>query len=133
MKTIRGLFAVVLASALFGAMGCGDPASPGIQPEIVNNPDSFSYQVSAIQNYSATSSYTWQNSGTQANVNQACSITSGAATLVILDANGTPVHSRSLAENGTFTTSSGVAGTWTIRIVYEQTSATVNFRADKTT
>ena len=133
MRTVRSMLALVFAGLLFGTLGCGDPASPGIQPEIVNNPDSFSYQVSAIQDYSAMSSYTWQNSGTQANVNQACSMTSGAATLVILDANGTQVYSRSLADNGTFTTSSGVAGVWTIRILYDHTSATVNFRADKTT
>jgi len=133
MKNVRGSFGLVLASALLGALGCGDPTSPGIQPEIVNAPDSFSYQVSAIQDYSATASYPWQNGGTQANVNQACSMTGGVATLVILDANGTQVYSRSLADNGTFTTSSGVAGTWTVRIVYQHTSATVNFRADKTT
>ena len=133
MKIVRTLYTIALACTLFGTLGCGDSTSPGIQPEIVNDPDSFSYQVSAIQNYSAAASYSWQNTGTQANVNQACSLTSGSATLVILDANGTQVYSHSLTDNGTYTTSSGVAGVWTIRILYDRTYATVNFRADKAT
>jgi len=110
-----------------------DPASPGIQPEIVNSTDHFSYQVSNVQNYTATLSYPWQNTGTQANVNQACAITGGTVTLVIVDGTGTQLYSRSLADNGTFTTSAGTAGTWTIRVVFDSASGTLNFRADRTT
>ena len=124
---------VLLATvALVGA--CSDePTTPGVQPEIVNSADHFSYQVTNIQNYSATLSYPWQNSGTQATVNQACTVSSGSATLVILDAMALQVYSRSLADNGTFVSASGTPGAWTIRVVYSSASATVNFRADKTT
>jgi len=41
------------------------------------------------------------------------------------------VYSRSLADNGTFSSSAGAAGTWTIRVTYSSVDATVNFRADK--
>lgn len=57
----------------------------------------------------------------------------GTAVLVVLDGGGTQVYTRSLADNGTFTTASGTPGTWTIRMVYDGVSATVNFRADMTT
>jgi hypothetical protein len=111
---------------------CGNsPTGPGIQPQVTNSPDNFQYQATSVTNYTGTLSYTWQNSGTLANVNQATTVTGGTATLVILDANNVQVYSRSLADNGTFATASGVTGAWTIRIVYSGASATVNFRAQK--
>ena len=54
-------------------------------------------------------------------------------TLVITDANGTQVYSRSLSDNGTFVTADGVAGTWTVRVTYNGASGTVNFRVQKKT
>jgi len=40
---------------------------------------------------------------------------------------GTEVYNRSLADNGTFVTTSGTAGNWTIRIGFNSASGTVNF------
>ena len=111
---------------------CSDnAAAPGREPEIVNAPDNFQYQISDIQDYSGTQTYSWQNSGTTATVNQSAAITNGTATLVLSDANGLQVYSRSLADNGTFSSGAGVAGTWTIRVTYSGVDATVNFRVDK--
>lgn len=134
-RSTRFVTAAVAVTALLAVLpGCGSsPSSPGISPEIVNLVDHFSYQVSTIQSHSSTTSYTWSNSGTQATINQSCSVTAGAATLVVLDGTGTQVYARSLADNGTFMTTSGTPGTWTIRIVYDGVTATVNFRADVTT
>lgn len=133
---IMALVAVALTTALF-LPGCGiNPPSapaPGIQPQIVNNADDFSYQVSNVADYSGTATYSWQNSGVSANVNQATTVNSGNMTLVIQDAAGTQVYARSLADNGTFVTSAGIAGTWTIQITYGGASGTVNFRAQKKT
>jgi len=124
---------VVLGLAICVA-GCGsDPVSPGVQPEITNLVDNFQYQVTDIRNYTHTDSYSWDNTGTQATVDQSATVTAGAASLVVLDASGTQVYSRSLADNGSFTSAAGTAGTWTIRVVYESAGATVNFRAQKTT
>jgi hypothetical protein len=127
----------VVAFATFAVAACGDdsPTSPGpgIQPQVMNMTDDFAYQVSNVRNYSGTLSYTWRNTGVQANVNQATTVTAGTLTLVIRDASGTEVYSRSLADNGTFITAAGDTGMWNIRVVYSGMSGTVNFRAQKKT
>lgn len=128
---IAWIAALPIALAL---AGCGDSStSPGIQPQIVNNSDNFEYQVSNVRNYSGTSSYTWQNTGVAANVNQATTVSAGSITLRILDADGTEVYSRSLSDNGTYVTADGTAGGWTIQVIYSGATATVNFRAQKKT
>lgn len=126
----RAIAPAVLAALL---AACSDGTSPGIQPEINNLPDTFQYQVTAMQNYTHSDSYDWQNTGTQANVDQSTTVTGGTATLVILDADGTQVYERSLAENGSFTSTAGSAGTWTVTVVYADADATVNFRVQKRT
>jgi hypothetical protein len=128
---IRLAILVVVCVALVTA--CDDTTSPGVQPEISNVVDNFQYQVTDIRNYSHVDNYTWQNTGTTANVNQSTTITGGTATLVILDEDGVQVYSRSLGENGTFVTTAGASGSWTIRVTYAAASATVNFRVQKTT
>jgi hypothetical protein len=72
-----------------------------------------------------------QNTGTTATINQSAAFTSGSATLVLHDANGVQVYNRSLADNGTFSSDAGTAGTWTVRVIYNTADATVNFRLDK--
>lgn len=120
------LVAVIVAA-------CSDSTSPGIQPEINNVTDTFQYQVTAVRRYTGTDSYDWRNTGTQANVDQSTTVSAGSLVLTILDADGTVVHERSLSDNGSFTTAAGTAGTWTIRVVYTETDATVNFRVQKAT
>jgi hypothetical protein len=128
---IRSLRNGLAAGAMILA-ACGDSATaPGTNPEIINTTDNFQYQVSDIRQFSGTQTYSWQNSGTTATVNQSAAIASGSATLVLKDANGVQVYSRSLADNGTFTSTAGAAGVWTVRIAYSAASATVNFRLDK--
>jgi len=125
--------AAVIAVALLAGCGSDPPTSPGIQPQIVNNPDNFAYQTSSVSDYSGSATYSWQNSGAAANVNQATTVSGGSMSVVVTDAAGTQVYSRSLAENGTFVTATGVAGTWQIRVVYSGASGTVNFRLEKKT
>jgi hypothetical protein len=111
---------------------CGDSATaPGRDPEVINTADNFQYQISDIQEYSGTQVYSWQNTGTTATVNQSAAVSAGAVTLVLQDANGVQVYSRSLAEDGTFASAAGAAGTWSVRVVYSAAAATVNFRVDK--
>ena len=135
---VKGLDRSVRALALTGIVAgmtwlgaCSDsPTGPGIQPQIINQPGNFEYQVSDVQGFTGTLSYTWQNNGTQANVNQATTVSGGSVTLRILDASGVQVYSRSLADNGTFTTTAGQTGTWTVRVIYSGAVApVVNFRA----
>lgn len=121
--------AAIIALALVG--GCGDaPTAPGIQPQITNLTDAFSYQVSSIQNFSGTYSYTWQNTGTVAKITHASDAgATGTATLTVKDATGTQVYSGQLASTGQpLSAPAGVAGAWTITLVYSGYSNTqVNF------
>ena len=132
---MRKLASRSVATMLFVTLAaCSSPTAPapGIQPQISSVADNFQYQVMSVQNYTGTASYSWQNSGAQATVNQATTLTAGTATVVLLDANGTQVYSSSLSNNGTFTSSVGTAGAWTVRVSYSAaTSPSVNFRAQK--
>ena len=103
------------ALALLAACGGGNKSAtaPRYQPQVVNLQNDFAFQVTALDNVSDDLQYTWQNDGTTANVNQSPSNLSGTATLVVRDAAGTQVYSRSLADNGSFATTTGVAGNWT--------------------
>jgi hypothetical protein len=106
------------------------PLAP-YQPQINNAPDNFQFQATGVNNVTWTYTYTWSDSGTAASINQSTTATGGSATLTILDQNGTQVYSQSLTANGTFTTSTGVTGTWTIKVVFTNYSGTVNFRVQK--
>lgn len=121
---------VVLTLALVLSCG-GQTINPRFQPEISNVPDNFQFQVTAMTNVSQTLTYNWENSGTVANVNQACSITKGSATLAIRDPQDTLVYARNLAENGSFVTNAGVTGTWRIVVTLSGASGTINFRVQK--
>jgi hypothetical protein len=130
MSARRFMTTCLLAAA---AAACSNsPTAPGVQPQISSATDNFQYQVMSVQNYTGTASYSWQNSGAQATINQSATLTSGTATVVLLDANGTQVYSSSLSNNGTFQSNVGVAGMWTVRVSYDvATSPAINFRVQK--
>lgn len=121
--------AAVTALLLVGACG-DDPTAPGIEPQITNLSDAFSYQVSSIQNFTGTYSYTWENTGTVAKITHASDAgATGSATLTVRDAEGTQVYSGQLATSGEpLSAPVGVAGAWAITIVYTDYNNTqVNF------
>jgi hypothetical protein len=124
---------VVAFAALALIAACGDDPTappPGIQPQIVNNTDAFSYQITSLDNVSGTYSYTWQNTGTLAKVTHASNAgASGTATLTLRDAVGTQVYSGALATSGEpVSAPAGVAGAWTIIVTYTSYgNAQVNF------
>lgn len=114
-------FAAVLAS-------CDDaPTGPGVEPEIVNNTQSFEFQVSRISNYSGILTYTWSNSEVSANLDESASLSGGYVRLTVIDSRGTTVHN-ALVEDGSMFTSDGQSGDWTVRVQFEGASGTVNFR-----
>ena len=121
--------AAIIALALVA--GCGDgPTAPGIQPQITNITDAFSYQVSSIQNFSGTYNYTWQNTGTVAKITHASDAgATGTATLTVKDGDGTQVYTGELSSSGQpLSAPAGVAGAWTVTLVYANYSNTqVNF------
>jgi len=118
-------------AALALVVACGDgPTAPGIQPQITNLTDAFSYQVSAVQSVTGTYTYTWQNTGTVAKITHASDAgATGTATLTVKDAAGTQVYSGELVSSGQpLTAPAGVAGAWTVKVVYSNYSNTqVNF------
>lgn len=129
---MRASFIGIVLLAAVAACG-GDALDPRYQPEVVNSTDSFEFQTTGLRGVSSTLRYSWQNTGVRANIDQASALTGGSVMLTVRDANGTQVYSRSLSDNGTFVTAAGTAGVWTIEIVFDRATGTVNFRAQKTT
>jgi hypothetical protein len=130
MQTFRTR-ALWLAGLTTLLVACGDgPTAPGIQPQITNIADAFSYQVTSIQGFTGSYNYTWQNSGTLAKITHASDAgATGTATLTVKDAAGTLVYSGQLVSSGQpLSSPAGVAGAWTIAVGYSNYSNTqVNF------
>ena len=124
---------LVAAVTLLGAIACGgsSPLNSQYHPEIVNVQDSFALQLTGVQNGSASLMYTWPNAGTSATINMSSAISAGTVTLHITDSAGTQVYSGSLSQNGTFTSTSGASGAWTIRVDFTNATGTINFRVQR--
>ena len=125
----RGVWILALLVA-----SCGDnanPIGPSNQPEIANNRDNFQFQASNLSRTTQTLTYTWENTGATANVNQSGQVSSGTATLIIRQPSGAEVYSRDLSSTGTFTTSTGAPGNWRIEVRLSNVTGTLNFRVQK--
>jgi hypothetical protein len=125
---------LALAMVALAGAGCGDDANligPENQLEVQNLVDSFEWQVTALDRVTQTLTYTWQHTGTSADINQSASLSAGSASLRVLDDGGVVVYDRDLTENGTFQTDAGTAGDWTIVVRLRGASGAVNFRVDK--
>jgi purine nucleoside permease len=142
LKAVRshalpGLALVALAAAMTLAAGCSDKKNnvldPAFQPEVANNIDNFQFQATGVTSVTQVLDYPWRNTGTQANVDQSCSITAGSATIALRDSTGALVYSRNLADGGSFSSAAGLAGTWSIRVTLSQVRGTLNFRVQKKT
>lgn len=129
---------VALAIIAVLSVGCGDsssppPTAPGIQPQIINTVDNFQFQVTAVDNHTGALTYWWSNTGTQADINQSCSIASGNVTLTLFDGSGAQVYSEALSQNGTFVSAAGASGTWRVVVGMSGATGDLNFRLDKRT
>jgi hypothetical protein len=133
MERLQRVAPSSLVAALVLAAACGNSTGPlaPFQPQINNIADNFEFQATNVTGVTWTYNYTWSNSGTSASVNQATTITAGTATVTVYDKNGTQVYTQTLSANGTFATSAGVAGNWTVKVAFTNYSGTVNFRLQK--
>ncbi len=122
---------LLLSYALAGCGGGSSALNPQFQPQVANLQDNFQFQTTGIKNVTQTLTYTWQNSGTGASINQACSVAPGTVFLHLKDASGKAVYSADLAANGTFTSVAGTAGAWTVQVVLTNVTGTINFRVQK--
>ena len=132
MRSGAATLLIGLTLALVACSG-SNPIGPSNQPEIGNNPDNFQFQASNLSRTTQTFTYSWTNTGTIANVNHSGRIDSGEATLILRDGSGNQVYSRTLTSTGTFTSSSGTAGTWRIEVRLTDVTGTVNFRVQRGT
>lgn len=126
-------FPLLALALLLAVAGCGNAnvLGPSNQLQVANNPGTFEWQATALDKVTQTVSYQWASTGTTADVNQSSSITSGSATVRITDSAGTELYARSLQQNGTYVTSAGVAGTWTIVVAMNGVSGgALNFRVE---
>jgi hypothetical protein len=128
-RAVVTLCASIMSAPLLACDGA-NLIGPENQLEIANDTDRFEWQATGLENVTQTLTYTWHNTSTSADINQASSITSGTATLTITCVNENEMYSRSLAENGTFQTTVGQSGDWTIAVELVGVDGTLNFRVD---
>ena len=121
----------LLVLALLAACDTRVTTEPEYQPQIINVRNDFVYQVTGLAEFTSDVVYSWQSDGSAATVLQAPSVLTGDATLFIADGSGAQVYQRSLAENGTFTTAAGTAGTWTVRLKFAEASGDATFHITK--
>jgi len=112
--------------------GCSEsnPIS-AFEPEIVNNPDAFEFQITDADNVSTTLSYAWVNSGDRASIDHSTVSTDGSGSIVLIDADGIRVYSSELKASGTEQAASGAPGTWTVTVTFSGFEGTSNFRVQK--
>lgn len=121
----------LLAAALL-TPACDDGGPVGFDPVVTNRADFFELQATGLSNVTTITEYIWTNTGNVANVTQASTLTSGIATLDLLDGSGDVVYSHSLTDTGTFATLQGTVGAWVIRLALTNVTGTVSFQAQKT-
>ncbi len=128
LSRFRTLLLPLLAMLL---VGCGSDSLAPYEPEIHNNADKFELQATGVADLTRTYNYKWNNSGTAAAIDHSTAATKGSVTLVVLDAADVMVYGGDLALDGVFDTAVGQAGEWTIRVIFDDFSGTVNFSAEK--
>jgi hypothetical protein len=121
-------FTAVAALALLVACDTREPMAPALQPQVVNLRNDFAFQAASLADVTSDVEYTFTNDGTAATVAQSPTLLTGTAILFIFDGSGAQVYQRSLAENGTFTTTAGTPGSWTIRLHFQDADGGVGFR-----
>lgn len=132
MKRVRNAPPMFFVLLLALAACSDDPLAP-FQPEVSNVPDTFQLQATGVTNRTAALNYSWTNSGTQATVNHSTTTTAGSARVIVKDGAGVIVYNALLVPSLNETTTAGASGTWTVQLVLDDYSGTLNFRVQKTT
>lgn len=128
-----GIAATIALLTLAMGAACSDLGAPidPFQPNVTSVTDSFQLHASNFTNISASKSWTWQNSGTQATVIHSTTAATGSAHILIRDANGATVYDKDLATSLTEPTTIGASGTWNITVTLTHFSGSVDFRVRK--
>jgi hypothetical protein len=123
--------AAVAAIALLAACDTALPTKPSVQPQVINLRNDFAFQAASLVDVSGDLVYSFTNDGAAATVDQSPTALTGEATLFVLDGSGVQVYQRSLAENGSFATTTGTPGSWTVRVHFANADGSVGFRVQK--
>ena len=121
----------LLALAPLAACDTRVVTEPQYQLQVINLRNDFTFQAAGLEEYTSDVVYSWQSDGTAASVVQTPTRLTGTAILFIEDGSGAQVYQRSLGDSGTFTTTAGVPGTWTVRLKFSEASGTATFRVTK--
>lgn len=133
MRKTSPIVILVALVAVLALAACSDNTLAPFQPEISNVVDTFQLQATGVTGRTATLNYNWSNTGTLASVNHSTTTTAGSARVVIRDGAGTLVYNEILVPSLNELTLAGAAGTWTIQLVLDGYSGTLNFRVQKST
>ncbi len=131
-KSILSFYLVVALLAI-GCSSSTPPSAPlaNFSPEIVNNIDAFSFQITNGENITTTVEYNWENTGTQATINHSTTTSAGTATITVFAADSSQVYTNGLVASANEPTTVGTAGSWKIRVVFTNYSGTSNFSLQK--
>jgi hypothetical protein len=138
---------------VFLVAGCNESTAPEFDLTVANNPDDFVAQSASVVGGTLDREYTWQNSGTRANVTDVTIINGGVARVVIRDAANVVVYDRAVTyapgeptqarvagsvrladlpiSEVSGPTQVGVAGAWRIEILLSGFSGSLNVRVQK--
>jgi len=130
-RTRLMLHTSLVALALSAACDTRVPTVPSLTPQVVNLRNDFAFQATDLAGVNEDVVYEWQIDGITATVDQSPSLLIGEATVFVSDANGVQVYQRSLGENGSFVTTAGVPGTWTVRLHFSDASGNVGLHLQK--
>lgn len=133
MKRLALFYGVTFAVlAILTLSGCGDSnPTNSFEPRVTNEVDSFSFWATNVYVVTTRLTYSWTNTGASASIYHASARSRGTGTLMLLDANGGQVYQSNLQSNVTEAAAAGVPGSWTIVLVLEEFSGTINFRVSK--
>jgi hypothetical protein len=126
----RSLVAL-LGFALLAGCDLRVTTPPSFEPQVINLRNDFALQVSGLDDFTSDVEYSWVSDGTAASVNQSPTLLTGTAILFVFDGAGAQVYQRSLGENGTFATTTGVPGTWKVRLHFSEAFGNASFRLIK--
>ena len=127
-KAAAGLIAL---ASLVAFVRCSDNSLAPFQPEVTSATDNFQLQATGVKNVTSTLTYSWTNTGVRATINHSTATSLGTTRLIITDGGGAVVYERALAPSLSDTTAIGASGAWTIRLVLNKYSGTLNFRVQK--
>jgi hypothetical protein len=111
--------------------GCASSVGPEHDLTVVNTTDQFSFTISNLDEVTDALTFSWENTGTRAEIAILQGIEQGAALLAVQDAAGTVLYRDDIGDNNDTVTDVGVAGTWKIEVSLDNTVGSFNFTVSK--